>query len=166
MRSVLRPHRMDSTGLAEDLTHDAFLRLTTHAADYRVEVASVRVYLRTIARNLARDCVRSSYRWKQLLGRDASGPSQLAKDPEHALGEARSAATVREWLGRLDPLSRSTMEAAFYLDLSYPEIASRQSVPLNTVKSRMARGLARLREMAQRDGCEEASGHPARLFAS
>jgi len=50
-------------------------------------------------------------------------------------------------LGRIDPQFQAAV-ALFYLeDYSYPEIAEVLEVPLGTVKSRIARGLAQLRAL-------------------
>lgn len=57
------------------------------------------------------------------------------------------AADAVDLLARLDPVYRSAV-ALFYLeDYSYEEIAAILEVPLGTVKSRIARGLTRLKQL-------------------
>jgi RNA polymerase sigma-70 factor (ECF subfamily) len=53
---------------------------------------------------------------------------------------------VRSALAGLPEVQRATLEIAFYEGLTYAEIAEREGVPLGTIKSRAARGLAALRE--------------------
>jgi RNA polymerase sigma-70 factor, ECF subfamily len=54
---------------------------------------------------------------------------------------------ILEALGRLDERYQAAV-ALFYLeDYSYPEIAGILDVPLGTVKSRMARGIAQLQQL-------------------
>jgi RNA polymerase sigma-70 factor (ECF subfamily) len=53
---------------------------------------------------------------------------------------------VRQALSSLPEVQRATLETAFYEGLTYAEIAQREGVPLGTIKSRAARGLAALRE--------------------
>ena len=60
---------------------------------------------------------------------------------------------LKSRLVELDPLAqRVTLEVAFFEGLSYPEIASRENVPLGTIKSRAARAIASLREALLREG--------------
>lgn len=57
-------------------------------------------------------------------------------------------------LAQLDPVYRAAV-ALFYLeDCSYKEIAEILGTPLGTIKSRIARGLLRLREILDRPGPE------------
>lgn len=60
------------------------------------------------------------------------------------------AQTVLELLAQVDPQYQAAV-ALFYLeDYSYNEIAGILEVPLGTVKSRIARGLAQLKELVRR----------------
>ena len=67
-----------------------------------------------------------------------------------------------ELLGRVDTPFQAPV-ALFYLeDYSYPEIAETLGIPLGTVKSRIARGLAQLRKLLLEDkpGASGAGGEP------
>jgi len=60
-------------------------------------------------------------------------------------------------LGQVELPFRAAL-ALFYLeDYSYSEIAAILEVPLGTVKSRIARGLAQLRELVLRKGLSESN---------
>ena len=66
--------------------------------------------------------------------------------------------TVVELLGRVDPQFKAAV-ALFYLeDYSYNEIAQILEVPLGTVKSRIARGLAQLRILVNKHAPQSVGG--------
>jgi RNA polymerase sigma-70 factor, ECF subfamily len=52
-------------------------------------------------------------------------------------------------LGRLSAEERLLLRMRFYEDMSQTEISAATGIPLGTVKARMVRGLARLREMIE-----------------
>lgn len=66
---------------------------------------------------------------------------------EPTLVDSMDAQIIVQMLGRVDPQFQAAV-ALFYLeDYSYNEIASVLEIPLGTVKSRIARGLAQLRAL-------------------
>lgn len=59
-----------------------------------------------------------------------------------------------ELLGQVDEQYQAVV-ALFYLeDCSYPEIAETLEIPLGTVKSRIARGIAQLKQLVARQGAD------------
>ncbi len=59
-----------------------------------------------------------------------------------------------ELLGQVDEQYQAAV-ALFYLeDSSYPEIAETLEIPLGTVKSRIARGIAQLKQLVARQGAD------------
>jgi len=65
--------------------------------------------------------------------------------------------TLLDCLARTDEVFRGPV-ALFYLeDYSYPEIAEILDIPLGTVKSRIARGIARLQDMLRESNRKELS---------
>jgi RNA polymerase sigma-70 factor (ECF subfamily) len=59
-------------------------------------------------------------------------------NPDHA--------RIRAKLGELSPDQRQVIELAYFEGLSCTEIAERVSIPVGTVKSRIASGLGKLRD--------------------
>ena len=71
--------------------------------------------------------------------------NELPEAPPEMFGRA-DWTTVVECLGRVDPIFQAPI-ALFYLeDCSYNEIAEILEIPLGTVKSRIARGIAQLQQ--------------------
>ncbi|MCW5558117.1 MAG: RNA polymerase sigma factor [Verrucomicrobiae bacterium] len=127
---------------AADLTQQAFLTWAQKGHQLR-DRSKARTWLFTTVHRLFIDSRRRADRyvgepWEDLDERDAIP----AADPER-LRQADAETVLRE-LAAVDEVFRAPV-ALFYLeDCSYLEIASILEVPLGTVKSRIARGIAQL----------------------
>jgi RNA polymerase sigma-70 factor, ECF subfamily len=136
---------------AEDVLHDAFVVVGERARQYIPERGAVGAWLVTLVRNLSIDRTRRRDR-RGAIARDvlAHDPEAVAAatavDPEAGAAGAADRERVRRALAALPDVQRMTLEVAFYEGLTYAEIAEREGVPLGTIKSRAARGLAALRE--------------------
>jgi RNA polymerase sigma-70 factor (ECF subfamily) len=136
---------------AEDVVHDAFVVVGERAKQYIPERGAVGAWLVTLVRNLSIDRTRRRER-RGAIARDvlAYDPEALAAatpvDPETRAAGADDRERVRRALSSLPDVQRATLETAFYEGLTYAEIALREGVPLGTIKSRAARGLAALRD--------------------
>lgn len=128
---------------AEDLLHDVFLEAWRAAGDYDPARGSVRAWLVMRMRSRALDRVRAAGRAKVVLGASDAQP-EVAGEPQD-LGRGVDRARVLVALERLSPEHREILELGYFEGLSSSEIAARLSVPIGTVKSRVARGLAQLR---------------------
>jgi RNA polymerase sigma-70 factor (ECF subfamily) len=131
---------------AEDTVHDVFARLPTSAREYSEDRGCVGAWLTSLVRN------RSIDRLRRREGRRTLDRKVVAHEPRRGVAtpEAESATIedgvrVRRAVAALPDTQRITVERAFFEGLSYPEIATRERVPLGTVKSRANRGLATLR---------------------
>jgi RNA polymerase sigma-70 factor (ECF subfamily) len=128
---------------AEDLVHDVFLEAWLRAADYDPERGSLRSWLllRLRSRALDRLGTAEATRTQPLDESDpAVAGSRLAPVIERADGIG-----LREAVGRLDGSVRETLELTYFCNLTAQAIADRMSVPVGTVRSRLARGLRDLR---------------------
>ena len=63
------------------------------------------------------------------------------------LEQSENAQQVREALGQLPEEQASAIRLAFFAGLTHEQIAERQATPLGTVKTRIRRGMQRLREL-------------------
>ena len=129
---------------AEDLLHDAFVEAWGAVNSYDPARGSVRAWLVTRMRSRALDRLRKRSRSKEELGErfeTFDGVSELS-DPSAAPDQA----LVREALQSLPEAQRAVLELGYFQGCSSSEIASRLDIPIGTVKSRVARGLAQLRK--------------------
>ncbi|HZN17524.1 MAG TPA: sigma-70 family RNA polymerase sigma factor [Micromonosporaceae bacterium] len=131
---------VDDAGLAEEVAQDAFMRVWRYAAVYDPRRGRVPTWLLTITRNLAVDAVR--------LRRDQPvDPEQLvaALADEAAEPEPESAERLRAGLRTLPVDQARPIVMATVYGLTAKEIAAKEGIPLGTAKTRIRRGLARLR---------------------
>jgi RNA polymerase sigma factor (sigma-70 family) len=143
---------------AEDAAQDAFVK--AHAALWRFRAGRpFRPWLLEIVGNEARNRRRSLGRRARLLDRagallrGAAPPDTAAAEVVVLAGEAR--AEVRAALGALRREERAVVACRYLLDLSEAETAAALGIPAGTVKSRLSRGLARLRAELDRAGTHE-----------
>ncbi len=127
---------------AEEVFHDALLKLQAAAPRFDPERASARTFALVIARNLALSRLRARKARPARLEPDIHRlPGVAPVDPPAVEDRIR----VRRALARLDPLERRLLEAAFYQGYSHRELAEAFGLPLGTVKSRLRRALRKLR---------------------
>jgi RNA polymerase sigma-70 factor, ECF subfamily len=149
--------RIVGAGAAEDLLHDVFLEVWHHAADYSPDRGSVRAWLLVRARSRALDRLGKRERDARLAAEakdqtSARGVSGAARFGESELDARR----VSRLASQLDPDLTRVLDLAYFEGLSCSEMAATLSLPLGTVKSRLARALARLREAV---GFDEGGDH-------
>ncbi len=124
---------------AEDLLHDVFLEAWRSAKDFDPKRGRVRTWLAIRMRSRALDLQKSAR-----VSRNA-GDAGLELLVDERDGASPDHARVRAVLAELGPDQRKVLELAYFEGLSCTEIAARVSVPVGTVKSRIAAGLDRLR---------------------
>lgn len=125
---------------AEDITHDVFIEVWRRADAYDRKRASVRTWLLLIMRSRSLDRRRSAgFAWTQPLVDESPDETCSRPDKELEAGELRHA------LVSLNEQQRDVLKLAYFEGLSSSEMATRLSVPLGTVKSRMAGALRALR---------------------
>ena len=68
-----------------------------------------------------------------------------SRDPAEILDVREQGRLLRDALQVLTPAERQSIEAAFFSELTYREVAARLHQPLGTVKTRIRSGLGKLR---------------------
>jgi RNA polymerase sigma factor (sigma-70 family) len=135
-------------GLVEDLAQETFLRVFRALARFdRGGPARLSTWILTIATRLALDELRRTA--PATLPLETPG-ARLAAAPERTdAGAERRATRARlvEAVARLSPEQRATFLLREVHELEYDEIARVLEVDLGTVKSRLARARAVLREV-------------------
>jgi RNA polymerase sigma-70 factor (ECF subfamily) len=124
---------------AEDLLHDVFLEAWRSARDFDPKRGRVRTWLAIRMRSRALDLQKSAR-----VSRNA-GDGGLELLVDDAEGSNPDHGRVRKALADLGQEQRRVLELAYFEGLSCTEIAERVSIPVGTVKSRIAAGLDRLR---------------------
>lgn len=128
---------------AEDVLHEVFLEVWEHAADYDPGRGTVRAWLVMRARSRGLDRLRALNRARAAPRERLDHELPLAPTPADTL-------TVRRALSNLAPELRRLLELGYFEGLSSAEIAVHEQLAVGTVKSRVARALAELREVLRR----------------
>ena len=127
------------------MAQEAMLKVWRKARLFDPAKASAGTWIFTIARNLYIDRRRRERRPEF----DPSDPLLSAENPETAdgaLGTQQSEDHVRAAMSGLPEDQMKVITMAFYEDKSHSAIAAELDLPLGTVKSRLRRAFARLRE--------------------
>jgi RNA polymerase sigma-70 factor (ECF subfamily) len=131
---------------AEEALQEAYLSVWRRAATFDGTRGSAMTWLITLTRNRAVDRLRAG-------GRLAVAPIELVDTvPDTApiastlLEGAEDNRRLAYCVGTLDAGDAALIRAAFFEGSTYAELASRAAIPLGTIKSRIRRALAKLRE--------------------
>lgn len=137
---------------AEDALQDVYLSLWRRADRFDPARASPISWLATFARNRAVDRLRSGKVQRGAVPVDEA--LDVADDAPRAdalLEDAERSARIHHCLGRLEEPARSSIRIAFFEGRTYAELADEAGEPLGTVKSRIRRGLAKLKACLEHD---------------
>ncbi len=128
------------TALAEDIVHDAFIKIWAGAAGFDPARGSARGWMFTVTRHLALNVLRNHSRETPLLDDDE------AMDIDDAFDAQAHSARIHHCLEQLDPQRRRCILHAYVDGYSHGQIAQRLDTPLGTVKAWIKRSLNALRE--------------------
>jgi RNA polymerase sigma-70 factor (ECF subfamily) len=128
---------------AEDVLHEVFLEVWEHATDYDPGRGSVRSWLVMRARSRGLDRLRA-------LGRARALPSDALPDAGPPAPAQADVLSVRRAIQVLPDELRVLLELGYFEGMSSAEIAEHEQLPIGTVKSRVARALAELRQSLTR----------------
>lgn len=133
---------------AEEVTVDTFHGVWQRAAQYDPAGGPVLGWIMNQARSRAIDRLRYEQRKKRTARPSADdGSGGCGTDStDEAIEAIQQGHALRESLSVLTAGEREAIEAAFFLELSYPEVAARLNQPLGTVKTRIRSGLEKLRQ--------------------
>jgi RNA polymerase sigma-70 factor (ECF subfamily) len=133
---------------SEEVTMDVFLGVWQRAATYDARIGPVVAWIMNLARSRSIDRLRYQQRSKRASATgisDPAGDSSVA-DADRDIDLLARAEHLRLALARLPQLERELIDAAYFRDLSYAEVAVHFGEPLGTVKTRIRSGLGRLRK--------------------
>ena len=136
---------------AEDVLQEVYVTVWRKAAMFDPARASPITWVATIARNRAIDRLRA-----RPVGRHApvEEAHELADDgpaPDAGLALSQDARRLQAALATLEPRHAAAIRACYFDGVTYDELASREGVPVGTLKSWVRRGLIRMRGQLQGD---------------
>lgn len=129
--------------LAEDMLQEAYVRIWERSRQFDPQRGGAIGWMTTVARNHAIDVIRAR-------GREMSVPNvDLPDVPDAAamrsMETAAAAPALWRCLGTLDEGARRAIVHAYRDGLTYQELSTLLEIPLGTVKTRVRRGMGRLR---------------------
>ncbi|BAD39892.1 sigma-70 family RNA polymerase sigma factor [Symbiobacterium thermophilum] len=143
--------------LAEDVAQEVFIKAYRNWENFRGE-SSAYTWLYRITVNLCRDKARSAW-WRRLLPTDdprAAGtpvePDTAGDDPEEAVVLSDQRERLLDYVMQLSDAYREVIILYYYHDLTTVEIAEVTGQNENTVKTRLFRARAMLKQMLQKGG--------------
>jgi RNA polymerase sigma-70 factor, ECF subfamily len=138
---------------AEDVVQEVFAQVWRQSGRYDHTRGTVEAWLLMMTRTRAIDRLRARVaRPDSAAVADSASdePRALVVDPADALTAADDAKRIREALHELPILQRLAIELAYFEGLTQSQIADRLEEPLGTVKTRIRRGLLKLRDALSR----------------
>nr|NTA45156.1 sigma-70 family RNA polymerase sigma factor [Agrobacterium tumefaciens] len=132
--------------LAEEVVQESFVRIWTHAHQYRADQGSARGWIYAIVRNRALNLLRDSRRELPVEDVETLRDGAHADEVMAAWQKLDRNSRLYECLGGLEEKKRQGILMAYVAGYSHGEIAGRLRIPLGTTKSWIRRGLSALRE--------------------
>jgi RNA polymerase sigma-70 factor (ECF subfamily) len=130
---------------AEDALQEVCVKIWRSAGAYAGGSQSPMGWLVAIARNQAIDAVRAR-RAPAVDIDEALAVADSGPDPEQSAVTSDEGRRLGDCLGQQKPERAEALRAAYIEGYSYEELAKRFSVPLNTMRTWLRRGLISLRE--------------------
>lgn len=133
--------------VANDVTQEVFLRIWRYAAAFDAsKSANAQAWINQVARNqVMTELARRSRRREDSDELLDEQPDERAEPQQMARVIVRSPAFAAA-MNTLSPMMREVMVLRYFSDLSLQEIADELKLPLNTVKTWLYRGLARMKQ--------------------
>ena len=138
---------------AEEVTLDVFHDVWRRASRYQAADGTVLGWIMNLARSRAIDRLRFDQRKKRVPAETVDPlPATSTADPEDLVAFKQQSEALRSALAVLTPDEREAIEAAFFFELTYAEVAARFNQPLGTIKTRIRSGLHKLRTSLTEEG--------------
>jgi RNA polymerase sigma-70 factor (ECF subfamily) len=140
--------------LADDLAADTFVVAFRSRARYDANAPNARPWLYGIAANLARRHWRTERRRLRAYARTGADPlsSTDVDEVERRIDALAAGPALAGALAALKPRDREILLLFAWADLSYEEIATALAIPVGTVRSRLSRTRARVRNQLDPNG--------------
>lgn len=129
---------------SEDVLQDVYVSIWRKAATFDPARASPITWATTIARNRAIDRLRARPR-AQVPVDQAYDLADDGPAPDAGLSHAQDVQRLSAALAALEPRHAAAIRACYFEGVTYDELATREQVPVGTLKSWVRRGLIRMR---------------------
>jgi RNA polymerase sigma factor (sigma-70 family) len=144
--------------LAEDLTSVVFLEAWRRRGEVRLSGEDALPWLLGVATNVLRNQRRSHWRHRAALHRSPrERHGEFAEAADERLDDERRMGAVLRSLAKLPRREQDVVALCAWSDLSYEEAAIALDIPVGTVRSRLSRARARMRELSAETGHEVAN---------
>ena len=142
---------LSETAEVEDVLQDVFVKIWHRSHLYDESKGNAVSWLIVLTRNTALNRLRSKKRNLAAMERAAQEPGLFEPEEpptayDHSVA-AEAASTVHQAPEVLPGEQRQVLHLAFLKGLTHEEIAGHLQMPLGSVKSRLRRGLARMRDL-------------------
>ena len=134
--------------LAEEVVQEVFLSLWRDARRFDPARGTVATYLLSTTRHRSVDLVRREEHLRRRHGHDdvVPPPADQAPGSDYEVEVAERRGQIRAALAGLPEAQREAFLLAYFGGYTQREIASLEGIPLDTVKTRMAAGMRRLKD--------------------
>lgn len=140
-------HFVHHAHIAEEVVSDVYFQAWNEASRYDSHRGSVRTWLLVCCRSRAMDWLR-----RKEMPRSPIDPDELedagyddAAAGMNLMESMQRRGAVHHALQQIEPLQRQLISLSFFRGYSHAEIASREQMPLGTVKTQIRAALQRLR---------------------
>jgi RNA polymerase sigma-70 factor (ECF subfamily) len=144
--SNIIPNTEDARDIMQESFHKCFKKLSTYNPEYAFST-----WLFTIAQNTALDFIRKKRVTSCPINEDeesGAGPASAASpSPEDKMITSQEVEKLLNSIRQLPDIYRSVAEFRFIHDYPLEEIAKKNRIPLNTVKTRISRAKKLLNEL-------------------
>lgn len=132
---------------AEEVTLDVFHDVWRRAPRFQEADGTVLGWIMNQARSRAIDRLRFEQRKKRTRPETEDGlRSSDTADPDDVIASMQQSQALHRALDILTRDERQAIDAAFFSELTYAEVAERLNQPLGTIKTRIRSGLHKLRQ--------------------
>jgi RNA polymerase sigma-70 factor (ECF subfamily) len=136
--------------LAEDALQDTFTAVWRRASAFDPKRGNGMVWLSAVARNRSIDLLRRRTKDARMQTGVYQEDAMRLPDLESARADYAELDALITCLGELDESQRQTLLLAYYEGWTREELGKRFETPVNTIKTRLRRGLAKLRGCLER----------------
>ena len=134
---------------AQDVLQEVFLKIWNASELYDPVLGKVVSWIITITRHRCLNRIRSGKRRTTAhlaSAEEGNAGGAFAADAAELLLHSEASAAVRDAMAALPPEQSEAIRLSFLTGLTHEETALRLNAPLGTVKARIRRGLARMKE--------------------